>query len=393
MADSLPTDESPAPGHNVYLSLDLDLQLLAMRALEGRRGAVVALDPWTGEILALVSAPTFDPNLFALGMSTTQFSLLQNDLTQPLFNRAIRGAYPPGSTIKPMLALAALETGATNLTRKTVCRGYFMLPNTTHRYRDWKPQGHGEVDIHDALQQSCDVYFYEISIDIGIDRMHYYLDQFGLGHPSGIDISGEHPGLVPSREWKRSAFRERTDQRWYNGETVIASIGQGYMLTTPLQLAAAAGALATRGVRYEPHLVAAVEDPLTGERTLVSPNRLDDVRIDTEEHWNTVIGGMHDVMQSVRGTAWAVGGNAPYQMAGKSGTAQVYSIAQEDEYNEDEIDERLRDHALFISFAPLDNPRIAVAVVIENGSSGSRVAAPIARAIMDEYLGYSDDAP
>ena len=393
MADSLPTDESPAPGHNVYLSLDLDLQLLATRALEGRRGAVVALDPWTGEILALVSAPTFDPNLFALGMSTTQFSLLQNDLTQPLFNRAIRGAYPPGSTIKPMLALAALETGATNLTRKTVCRGYFMLPNTTHRYRDWKPQGHGEVDIHDALQQSCDVYFYEISIDIGIDRMHYYLDQFGLGHPSGIDISGEHPGLVPSREWKRSAFRERTDQRWYNGETVIASIGQGYMLTTPLQLAAAAGALATRGVRYEPHLVAAVEDPLTGERTLVSPNRLDDVRIDTEEHWNTVIGGMHDVMQSVRGTAWAVGGNAPYQMAGKSGTAQVYSIAQEDEYNEDEIDERLRDHALFISFAPLDNPRIAVAVVIENGSSGSRVAAPIARAIMDEYLGYSDDAP
>jgi penicillin-binding protein 2 len=393
MADSLPTDESPAPGHNVYLSLDLDLQLLATRALEGRRGAIVALDPWNGEILALVSAPTFDPNLFALGMSTSQFSALQNDLTQPLFNRAIRGAYPPGSTIKPMLALAALETGATNLTRKTVCRGYFMLPNTTHRYRDWKPQGHGEVDLHIALQQSCDVYFYEISIDIGIDRMHYYLDQFGLGHPSGVDISGEHPGLVPSKEWKRSAFRERTDQRWYNGETVIASIGQGYMLTTPLQLAVAAGALATRGIRYEPHLVAAVEDPVTGKRTLVSPTRLDDVRIDTEEHWDAVIGGMHDVMQSVRGTAWAVGGNAPYQMAGKSGTAQVYSIAQDEEYDEDEIDERLRDHALFLSFAPLDNPRIAVAVVIENGSSGSRVAAPIARAIMDEYLGYSDDEP
>jgi penicillin-binding protein 2 len=393
MADSLPADESPAPGHNVYLSLDLDLQLLATRALEGRRGAVVALDPWTGEILALVSAPKFDPNLFALGMSQSQFSGLQNNPNQPLFNRAIRGAYPPGSTIKPMLALAALETGATNLTRKTVCRGYFMLPNTTHRYRDWKPQGHGEVDLHDALQQSCDVYFYEISIDIGIDRMHYYLDQFGLGHSSGIDIRGEHAGLVPSREWKRSAFREPTDQRWYNGETVIASIGQGYMLATPLQLAVAAGAVATRGVRYEPHLVAAVEDPLSGERTLVSPKRLDDVRIDSEEHWDAVIGGMHDVMQSVRGTAWAVGGNAPYQMAGKSGTAQVYSVAQEDEYDEDEIEERLRDHALFISFAPLDNPRIAVAVVIENGSSGSRVAAPIARAIMDKYLGYGDDAP
>ena len=237
------------------------------------------------------------------------------------------------------------------------------------------------------------MYFYEISIDIGIDRMHYYLDQFGLGHPSGIDISGEHAGLVPSREWKRNAFRERTDQRWYNGETVIASIGQGYMLTTPLQLAAAAGALATRGIRYEPHLVAAIEDPVTGERSLISPNRLGDVRIDSEEHWDVVLGAMHDVMQSVRGTAWAVGGNAPYQMAGKSGTAQVYSVAQEDEYDEDEIEERLRDHALFISFAPLDNPRIAVAVVIENGSSGSRVAAPIARAIMDEYLRFIDDAP
>jgi len=393
MADSLPSDESPSPGHNVYLSLDLDLQLLATRLLEGRRGAVVALDPWSGEILALVSAPTFDPNLFALGMSTTQFATLQNDLTQPLFNRAVRGAYPPGSTIKPMLALAALETGATNLERKTFCRGFFMLPNTTHRYRDWKPEGHGEVDIYTALQQSCDVYFYEISVDIGIDRMHYFLDQFGLGQPTGIDIRGEHHGLLPSREWKRNAFRDPADQRWYNGETVIASIGQGYMLATPLQLASAAGTLATRGIRYEPHLVAAIDDPLTGERRLIEPNRLDDVRIDNEEYWNLVIGAMHDVMQSVRGTAWAAGGNAPYQMAGKSGTAQVFSVAQDEEYVEEEVEERLRDHALFLSFAPLDNPRIAVAVIVENGSSGSRVAAPIARAIMDEYLGFGADAP
>jgi penicillin-binding protein 2 len=393
MADSLPTDESPSPGSNVYLSLDLDLQLLATRMLEGRRGAVVALDPWSGEILALVSAPTYDPSLFALGMSSKQFASLQNDLAQPMFNRAVRGAYPPGSTIKPMLALAALESGATNLERRTFCRGYFMLPNTTHRYRDWKPEGHGEVDIHDALTQSCDVYFYEISVDIGIDNMHFYLDQFGLGQPTGIDIRGEHHGLVPSREWKQKSFRERTDQRWYNGETVIASIGQGYMLATPLQLASAAGTLATRGMRYEPHLVAAIEDPLTGERRLIEPTRLDDVRIDTEEYWDNVIGAMHDVLQNVRGTAWAVGGNAPYQMAGKSGTAQVFSVAQEDEYDEEEIEERLRDHALFISFAPLDNPRIAVAVIVENGSSGSRVAAPIARAIMDEYLGYGGDAP
>jgi penicillin-binding protein 2 len=392
LSDVLPDNESPAPGANIHLSLDLDLQLLATRALEGRRGAIVALDPRSGEILAMVSAPTFDPNLFAVGMSSSQFAGMQDNLERPLFNRAVRGAYPPGSTIKPMLALAALETGATNLERKTICRGFFTLPNNTHRYRDWKPEGHGEMNLHDALQQSCDVYFYELSVDIGIDRMHYYLDQFGLGRKTGVDIGGEHSGLVPSREWKRAAFRDPEDQRWFHGETVIASIGQGYMLATPLQLASATGAVATRGTRFEPHLVAAVEDALTGERTLVSPKRIDDVRIDNQSHWDAVIGGMHDVMQSVRGTAWAAGGNAPYQMAGKSGTAQVFSIAQEEEYDEELIDERLRDHALFIAFAPLDDPQIAVAVVIENGSSGSRVAAPIARAIMDEYLGYGGNA-
>jgi penicillin-binding protein 2 len=392
LADTLPANETPDPGANVYLSIDLDLQLIASKALEGRRGAVVAVDPWSGEILALVSAPSFDPNMFAVGMTTAEFSDLQRDATQPLFNRAVRGTYPPGSTIKPMLAIAALETGATNLTRKTICRGYFMLPNTTHRYRDWKPQGHGEMTIHDALEQSCDVYFYEISRDVGIDNMHKYLDMFGLGHSTGIDMTGEADGLVPSREWKKQAFSDRDNQRWYHGETVIASIGQGYMLTTPLQLANAAAAIATRGIRYRPHLVAAIEDPLTGQRTMIPPERLDDVAIDNDLHWQTIIDGMHAVMQGVRGTARAVGRNAPYEMAGKSGTAQVFTIAQEEEYDEDEIDERLRDHALFISFAPLENPQIAVAVVIENGSSGSRVAAPIARAIMDEYLGYGDDA-
>jgi penicillin-binding protein 2 len=392
LAGSLPEDETPAPGENVYLSLDLDLQLTALNALEGRRGAVVAMDPWSGEILALVSSPSFDPNLFAVGMTTAQFSALQNDPDRPLFNRAVRGSYPPGSTIKPMLAMAALETGATSLGRKTICRGFFSLPNTTHRYRDWKPEGHGEVDMHDAITQSCDVYFYEISVDIGIDSMHDYLDRFGLGRPTGIDISGENRGLVPSKEWKRTAFRNREDQRWFNGETVIASIGQGYMLATPLQLASATAALATRGVRYQPHLVAAVEDALTGERTLVEPRRLDDVEIDDPRYWDAVLGAMHDVMQSVRGTAYAVGANAPYQMAGKSGTAQVFSVAQEEEYNEDEIEERLRDHALFIAFAPYEDPRIAVAVIVENGSSGSRVAAPIARAVMDYHLGYGSDA-
>ena len=390
LQETLPADAHPTPGANLYLSIDLELQKLATELLAGRRGAVVAMDPSSGEVLTLVSAPSFDPNLFAVGMSTSQFAALQEDMDQPLFNRAVRGTYPPGSTIKPMLALAALETGATNLERKTVCHGFFILPNTTHRYRDWKPQGHGEVNIHDALEQSCDVYFYEISNDIGIDRMHDYLDSFGLGSETGIDVSGERPGLVPNQEWKRKAFSNRSDQRWYQGETVIASIGQGYMLATPLQLATATAALATRGIRYQPRIVAAWEDPLSGERTLTSPVRLDDVRLDNESYWDDIINSMNKVMQGVRGTARAVGSGAPYRMAGKSGTAQVFSIGQDEEYDEEEVEERLKDHALFIAFAPVENPQIAVAVIVENGSSGSGVAAPIAKAIMDKHLGYDD---
>ncbi|MGB5331175.1 MAG: penicillin-binding protein 2 [Woeseiaceae bacterium] len=392
LLDSLPMDEKPAPGANVYLSIDLDLQLLATRLMEGRRGAVVAIDPQSGEVLALVSAPSFDPNLFAVGMSIAEYSELEDNVDVPLFNRAVRGRYPPGSTIKPMLALAALETGATNLTRKTFCMGYFMLPDSTHRYRDWKPEGHGPVDLHDAIEQSCDVYFYEISQDIGIDNMHDYLDRFGLGKKTGVDIGGEQAGVVPSREWKRNNFSNRDDQRWYHGETVIASIGQGFMLATPLQLATAAAALATRGKRFRPHLVAAVENALSGERTLMIPERLPDVEISNSFYWDNIINAMHDVMQGPRGTARAVGSGAPYKMAGKSGTAQVVSIAQDAEYDEEEIEERQRDHALFISFAPLDEPRIAVAVIVENGSSGSGVAAPVAKAIMDQYLGYGDNA-
>ncbi len=389
IAGSLLESEAPTPGHNLYLSIDLDLQRVATEALAGKRGAIVAIDPNNGEILALVSAPSFDPNPFVTGMSRSEFNELQNNEDRPLFNRAVMGSYPPGSTIKPMLSLAALETGATNLTRRTVCIGYYSLPGSTHRYRDWKPGGHGEVDLHDAISQSCDVYFYEISRNIGIDRMHYYLDQFGLGKETGIDMVDEADGLVPSRAWKRQAFRNRADQVWFPGETVIASIGQGYMLASPLQLANATAALAARGKRFTPHLVAAFEDPLTGRRTLIAPERLPDVNIENDLFWDSVLSAMHDVMQSNTGTARAAGRGAPYQMAGKSGTSQVISIAQDEEYDEEQIDERLRDHALFISFAPFDDPRIAVAVIVENGASGSRVAAPIARAIMDEYLGIN----
>ena len=392
LLDSLPMDEAPSPGANIYLTLDLDLQQVAYAALDGRRGAVVALDPRNGEILALVSTPSFDPNPFAVGMSTAQYGALQNNLDRPLFNRAVIGSYPPGSTIKPMLALAALETGATNLTRKSICIGYFQLQGDEHRYRDWKPEGHGPVDLHDAIAQSCDVYFYELGVKLGIDNMHKYLTQFGLGSTTGIDLLGERPGLVPSRQWKRDNFRNRDDKRWYHGETVIASIGQGFMLATPLQLASATATLAARGSRYKPHLVAAIEDPLSGEREMIEPESLQRVAIDNEFYWDNVLEAMHDVMQGPRGTARAVGFGAGYEMAGKSGTAQVVSIAQDEEYDEDEIDERLRDHALFIAFAPFIDPTLAVAVVVENGASGSRVAAPIARALMDHHLGFGNDA-
>ena len=391
LPDAVSAGESPRPGENIYLSIDLELQRVAATALEGRRGAVVAVDPLTGEILALYSSPSFDPNSFATGMSPSEYNALQTDDDRPLFNRAVRGAYPPGSTIKPMLALAALEVGATNLTRRSICHGWYSLPGSSHRYRDWRPGGHGEVDLHDAISQSCDVYFYEISRDIGIDNMHLYLDQFGLGTETGIDMIGESDGLVPSRAWKRSAFRERADQVWFPGETIIASIGQGYMLATPLQLAHATAALATRGKRFRPHMVAAFEDPLTGQRTLVAPEPMPGVQIDNEFYWDNVLSAMHAVLQGETGTARATGLGAPYQMAGKSGTAQVFSVAQDEEYDEEEIDERLRDHALFISFAPFEDPQIAVSVIIENGSSGSRIAAPIARAVMDAYLGYGDE--
>jgi len=389
--ENLPDRVSPVPGANLYLSLDLDVQRVAYEQMAGRRGAVVAINPNNGEILALVSTPSFDPNAFATGMSPSEYDALQSNEDRPLFNRAVLGTYPPGSTIKPMLSLAALEVGATNLTRRSVCFGWYSLPGSTHRYRDWQPGGHGEVDLHDAIEQSCDVYFYEISRDIGIDTMHRYLTQFGLGSETGLDMAGEADGLVPSREWKRQAFRERADQVWFPGETIIASIGQGYMLATPLQLANAVAALSIRGQRYRPRLVTAFEDSLNGRRTIIAPEPLSRVAIDDPFYWDNILNAMHAVLHSPTGTARAAGLGAPYDMAGKSGTAQVFTVAQDEEYDEEEIEERLRDHALFVSFAPLEEPEIAVAVIVENGSSGSRVAAPIARAVMDQYLGYSDD--
>ncbi|MEM8547515.1 MAG: penicillin-binding protein 2, partial [Pseudomonadota bacterium] len=342
----------PNPGDHLHLTLDLTLQRVAEQALAGKRGAIVALDPNTGDILAMASAPTYDPNLFVNGMSTAVFDGLQNNPDRPLFNRAITGRYPPGSTIKPILGFGALDSGRTSPGRTIDCKGHFSLPGSTHRYRDWKPEGHGLVDLKEAIAQSCDVYFYELAQDMDIDLMHSYLTEFGLGDALGIDIAGEREGLIPSREWKESRFSRRADQVWFPGETVIASIGQGYMLATPLQLAHVAATIATRGQRFQPRLTLRHQDPVSGDIVDYAPATLAEVQRGDQDTWNHTIDAMAAVLKSPTGSAYAAGRDASYSLAGKSGTAQVFSVAQEDEYDDLELDERLRDHALFIAFAP-----------------------------------------
>jgi penicillin-binding protein 2 len=381
------------PGRDVILTIDINAQLAADTALQGRRGAAVAIDPRNGEVLAFVSTPAFDPNAISAGLSRRAYLALQEDIDRPMFNRALRGQYPPGSTIKPMVALAALHYGVVTPERRVGCRGAYSLPGSSHRYRDWKPEGHGAVDLYTAIEQSCDVYFYTVARDLGIERMAGFLTTFGLGDITGLDIGGEQKGLVPSQAWKKKAFRRPADQVWFPGETVIAGIGQGYLLVTPLQLAHATATVAARGQRFQPTLLKGSRDPATGTIEYEAPKPLPPVPEQEAASWDAIIGGMHGVMQGARGTARAVGLNAPFQMAGKSGTAQVFSVGQNEKYNAKDVEERRRDHALFVAFAPLEAPRIAVAVVIENGESGSKAAAPIARAVMEAYLQGATPTP
>jgi penicillin-binding protein 2 len=375
------------PGRDLILSLDIDAQVAAEAALEGRRGAVVAIDPTNGEILVFASAPGFDPNGFIRGLSRDEFRALQNDTEQPLFNRALRGAYPPGSTIKPMLALAGLEQNSPLTRQQTYCRGYYSLPGNPHRYRDWKPEGHGLINLHDAVAQSCDTYFYEMANELGIDVISRTLSDFGLGAATEIDIGPESNGLVPTREWKRRNFSAPEDQIWFPGETVITGIGQGYLLATPLQLAHATATIAARGKRFRPSIVQGIRDPVTGVIAQRQPRELAPVTVSSEANWDQIVRAMEGVINDPQGTARAIGINAPWSMAGKSGTAQVFSVAQDETYNKEELAERMRDHALFVAFAPVEEPRIAVAVIVENGGSGSGVAGPVARQVMDAYLG------
>lgn len=373
--------EAPVPGEDIQLQLDMRLQRKAYELLEGRRGAIVAIEPSTGGILALASVPGFDANKFVTGISVDDYRELSTSIDKPLFNRALRGQYPPGSTIKPMLAVAALDSGATTRSKKIWDPGYFQLKEGGRRYRDWKRTGHGWVDLKDAVAQSCDVYFYEMSVEMGVDTMHSYLSAFGFGEDATLDVSGALSGLLPSRDWKR-AYR---NEPWYPGDSVNMGIGQGFFLATPLQLATATALIANRGTWIEPRLLKDIK----GERSVAEflPEETHQpLTLDNPEDWEFVVDSMEEVMHGRRGTARRVGANADYRMAGKTGTAQVFSLEQDEEYDAEEVRERLRDHALFVGFAPTDEPEIAVAVIVENGGGGSGVAAPVARELFDAWL-------
>jgi penicillin-binding protein 2 len=378
--------KEPIAGNDLILSLDLHVQKVAEEALAGQRAAVVAIDPTNGDVIAFVSTPTYDPNGFARGLTVPEYRALADNIDKPLIDRAMRGVYPPGSTIKPLVALAALEYGVTEPDVTRYCKGFWQFPGSSHRYRDWKKGGHGTVNMHSAIAQSCDTYFYGVSDQIGIDRMHDFLVRFGLGAETGIDILGERTGLVPSREWKRHAFKTKALQTWFPGETVIAGIGQGYMLATPLQLAHVAATISMRGQRFQPRLVRAIRNSVTGQVQVVPPQELPRVNVKDPKSWDVIIGGMVGVTNDPTGTGRRLQIGAQYKLAGKSGTAQVFTVGQNEKYKESEVSERLRDHALFIAYAPVENPKLAVAVLVENGRSGSGVAGPIARKVLDAYL-------
>ena len=371
---------APVSGNNLVLSADIKLQEIAETAFGDRRGALVAIKPSTGEVLAFASMPTFDPNLFVDGIDTENWKLLNESLDKPLINRPLRGIYPPGSTFKPFAALAGLEAGKRQPPFSISDAGYFMLPNSRHRYRDWKPGGHGNVDMRRAITISCDTFFYGLAMELGIEKLTDFVRFFGFGQKSGIDIAGEVGGLLPTPEWKQRRFK----QPWYKGETVIVGIGQGYTLATPMQLAQATAILANKGVAMRPHLVSGITNSKTGVNTLSKPFINNTITLN-DKNLEIVKLGMIDVTLP-GGTAAAVGANAGYSIAAKTGTAQVIGIKQNEKYNEKLINERHRDHALFIAYAPAENPTIAVAVIVENGSHGGSTAGPIARKVMDYYL-------
>ena len=349
----------------------------------------MVMDTSTGAVLVSVSSPGYNPNLFVDGIDRNIYAGLLRSKDTPLLNRTLQGKYPPGSTIKPMLALGGLSHHVRAPETETWCPGWYSLRGSTRRYRDWKKEGHGHMDMVHAISQSCDVYFYVLARDMNIDLIHQTLTEFGLGKRTGIDIGGEGAGLVPSTQWKRTALGEP----WYPGETLIAGIGQGATLVTPIQLAVATAVIANRGKLVRPYLLSEVRDSATGQQVIrATTHEGRRVVAANPQDWDVIIHSMQEVVHGERGTARSSGAGTDYQFAGKTGTAQVITIGQDEEYDEDEIPEELRDHALFIAFAPVEAPEIALAVIVENGGGGSTTAAPLARELLDHYFNRQKDS-
>jgi len=383
----------PLPGKNLKLYLDLQTQKAAVAALEGRRGAVVAMDPDTGGILAFVSTPSFDPNLFVTGISHSDYNQLNQSLDRPLFNRALQGQYPPGSTIKQYVALAGLEHDVINWNDIIHDPGFYQLDNDPHKYRDWNRAGHGKVDLHKAMVESCDTYYYDLAHKLNIERMHDFMSAFYYGRRTNIDLMGEAKGILPSSSWKRA----KHNLPWFPGETLIAGIGQGFMLATPIQMATSVAILANKGRLVTPRLVntEAYDSDLllteSSEQTQANEQGL--ITLAEPKDWDLMIETMEDVIHSRRGTGHSIAPGLSYKMAGKTGSAQVIAIKQNEVYDEDKIAERFRDHALFVGFAPIESPKIAIAVIVENGGSGGAKAAPVARKVIDTYFNSIKENP
>jgi len=369
------------PGNNLVLSIDIELQKIIEQAYGSRRGALIAIEPSTGDVLAYVSMPNFDPNLFVEGIDQQSWDELNNSLDRPLVNRPLSGSYPPGSTYKPFMALAALELGKRTLTATIADPGYYVLGN--HRFRDDKEGGHGTVDLVKSIVQSCDTYYYMLANDLGVDAMHDFMTPFGFGQKTGIDLEHERSGLLPSTEWKRKNYKNPAQKKWYAGETISLGIGQGYNSFTPLQLAHATAILANNGVVMKPHLVKEIEDSVSRKRTLTVPKESYRINL-KQEHIDIIKQAMVGVTQE--GTSAAVFSKAGYLSAGKTGTAQVVGMKQNEKYNAKLVAEHKRDHSLYIAFAPADKPRIAIAAIVENGGFGASAAAPIVKQALDYFL-------
>ncbi len=374
--------QDPVPGSDITLHLDSRLQTLAQKEMQGMRGALVAIEVATGGILSLYSNPSFDPNLFVTGISHKDYSALRDNPDLPLFDRTIRGQYPPASTLKPFIGLAALDAGITNWQETINDQGWYQLENDERLYRDWKRSGHGIVNMERAIVESCDTYFYEMAVRSGIDTLSPFLGQFGYGRDMTLDVINALPGLLPSRDWKK----QRHKSFWYAGDTVNMGIGQGYMLATPMQMATATAVLANRGVWKVPRLIYAHNDTIDE----IPHGDIPDIKLKDPANWDRMYHAMQEVITGLHGTARRLLPNLQYPLAGKTGTAQVVGIKQDEEYDSEALRERLRDHALFIAFAPVEKPEIAIAVVIENGESAGRTAGPIAQSIINEYLGGAE---